>query len=300
MVMLRFHGSRAKHRFQRFFQTLACKQLRRHTHHLQRQQQQSLTLWQQVILLHFIQTVILLMLNMLGEIRVRLVGEQFYAFITGGSRMARARELHIEQSVALQQKSYDQMERLISVLEDLRDISRQQLQLQLGNVVIQYTNTGEAMQQLSPAAGHAVCHTENTYRCSTTKVFTCSRVFISLFVKMRIVNLRKCGVDQLSSQQNSRVRSVYCSIVILWLTLSIISCHVYVQLFHNVVVDAVVVQTCHRHNYLANFARSVTQCAYNQQFVVSMFLNILSQAQGTSCMAYHCLYLLLELLIFTC
>jgi hypothetical protein len=60
--------------------------------------------------------------------------------------MARARELHIEQSVALQQKSYDQMERLISVLEDLRDISRQQLQLQLGNVIIQYTNTGEAMQ----------------------------------------------------------------------------------------------------------------------------------------------------------
>jgi hypothetical protein len=60
--------------------------------------------------------------------------------------MARAWELHIELSVALQQKSYDQMERLISVLEDLRDISRQQLQLQLGNVVIQYTNTGEAMQ----------------------------------------------------------------------------------------------------------------------------------------------------------
>ncbi len=61
----------------------------------------------------------------------------------GGSRMVRARELHIEQSVVLQQETNVLLRNLISVLEDMRDISQQRLevaqkQLQFGNVVVQY------------------------------------------------------------------------------------------------------------------------------------------------------------------
>jgi hypothetical protein len=62
-----------------------------------------------------------------------------------GSRMARARELHIEQSVVLQQETNVLLGKLVSVLEDIRDISKQRLQvaerqLQYGNVVVQYSS----------------------------------------------------------------------------------------------------------------------------------------------------------------